>query len=130
MPISYTIDSAIRVIFETWNGEVTAADLESYWKRYLDDPEVMKIRTTLVDLRAAEILFRSVELDHLVKTLVLPKLAGRKWKSALLVGGPVQFGVSRQYQVFADFYSYDSIFHDRDRALEWLVQPPENEAPR
>ena len=39
---------------------------------------------------------------------------------------PVQFGVSRQYQVFAERYSADSIFGSEDEALRWLMDghPP------
>ena len=47
-------------------------------------------------------------------------LQGKDWKSALLVEGPRQFGLTRQYQVFAESYSKDAIFHDADSALEWL----------
>ena len=57
---------------------------------------------------------------QVVRTLVEPALNGRDWRSALLVGGSVHFGVSRQYQSFAEMYSKDAIFHDEDAALKWL----------
>jgi hypothetical protein len=122
MPITYWIDPAIGVIFEVWKGDVTAADLRRFWAGYLANPQVMELRRTLVDLREAQIQFTGPELMHLVAAVVTPVLQGRDWKSALVVAGPVQYGVSRQYQVFADHYSQDAIFEDYDAALQWLIQ--------
>ena len=122
MPISYSIDSAAGVIFEVWEGDVTARDLRHYWKRYLADPQVMKLRRTLVDLRRGRIQFTGAELSSLILTVVTPVLKANNWTTALVVGGPVTFGVSRQYQVMAERYSRDAIFHDADAALTWLTQ--------
>ena len=74
-----------------------------------------------MDLRDASIQFTGSELSGLVEAVVLPTLKGRNWTTAIVVGRPDQFGVSRQYQVFAERYSRDSIFHDYDTALQWLV---------
>jgi hypothetical protein len=120
MPITYTIDRREKLINELWTGEIDAKCLEAYWRRYLDDPDVLEIRRTLVDLRQAEILFKGSELDNLIKTIVLPVLNGRDWKTAVVVEKPVQFGVSRQYQCFADHYSKDAIFYDLEKAHTWL----------
>jgi hypothetical protein len=119
-PISYVIDRQAGVIIETWRGDVSIGDLRQYWQGYLADPEVMALRKTLVDLRASNILFIGTQLSDLISVVVVPKLKGRTWKSALLVERPLQFGVSRQYHVFAEQYSSDSIFHDFDKALAWL----------
>jgi hypothetical protein len=130
-PITYTIDSRLGVIFETWTGAVTAADLRAYWTSYMNDPQVMALRITLADLRRANIQFSGDELNGLVCGLVEPKLQGRQWKTAILVANPVQFGISRQYHAFAGLYSNDSIFADRDLALCWLIgKQAENPAPR
>jgi hypothetical protein len=120
MPIDYTIDHARKLIFETWTGEIRAADLAAYWRRYLADPEVMKIRRTIADLRAAVITFSGMDLSHLIHTIVLPALKGRNWVTAIVVERPAQFGVSRQYQVFAERYSHDSIFADVAAAEAWI----------
>ena len=121
MPISYSIDHDRRIIFEIWTGEVSAADLGEYWKRYLADPDVMAIRRTLVDLRQCRILFKGTDLSDLVRSLVIPGLEGRDWKTAIVAERSVQFGVSRQYQVFAQSYSQDCIFHEPEAALAWLL---------
>lgn len=121
MPISYLVDHEKRVIFETWTGNVDATDLLSYWRRYLADPDVLSIRRTLVDLRQCSIRFTGTELSHLVKTVVEPSLHGRDWKSAFVVDSPVEFGVARQYSVFAEEYSKDAVFSDTHLALAWLL---------
>src|SRR4051812_1821529 len=107
MPITYSIDKHNGIISEAWTGEVSAKDLAAHWKHLLADPDALAIRRTLVDLRNCDIAFSGEQLFDLVRTLVEPTLNGRDWRSALLVGGSVQFGVSRQYQSFAQIYSDD-----------------------
>lgn len=121
MPVSYTIDYENRIVRTVWTGDVTAADVRAHWLRYLDDPVVMALRRTLADLRNANPLFSGEELYELIRDVVLPELEGVGWKTAIVVAEPAQFGASRQYQVFAEIYSRDSIFHDADRALAWLL---------
>jgi len=121
MTIEYTIDRERKVIFETWLGVTTASELGSYWRRLLADPEALAVRRTLVDLRNADLEFTGVELANMVESIVIPMLGGKSWKSALLIDKPVQFGASRQYQVFAESYSQDAIFHDAEAAMRWLL---------
>lgn len=120
MPITYTIDTSRDIIFETWTGTISASDLAAYWREYLVDPEVMKRRRTLVDLRAATIVFTGQQLADLIQAIVLPMLGDLKWTTAVLVATPAQYGTARQYQVFAESYSGDAIFADENPALEWL----------
>jgi hypothetical protein len=120
MPITYTIDHGKKLMFETWTGEIQAADLAAFWKRLLADPEALEIRRTVVDLRAANIRFNGVDLESLIETIVIPILKDRKWTTAIVVDKPTQFGVSRQYQAFASHYSKDSIFHCTEEAEKWI----------
>ena len=122
MPINYSIDKAKGIISEVWTGEVTAIDLAAHWTQLLADADALAIRRTLVDLRNCEIVFSGDQLFDLIRTVAEPALNGRDWRSALLVGGSVHFGVSRQYQSFAQMYSKDAIFHDKDAALKWLLR--------
>ena len=123
MPITYRVDQDRDLIEEIWSGEVGAADLERYWIGYLADPKVMACRRTLVDLRHANIKFDGKQLAGLVDAIAVPRIGDLKWKTAIVVGEPVQFGVARQYQVFAEVYSTDAIFEDYDAALSWLLRP-------
>ncbi len=120
MPISYVVDREKNLIFETWTGQVSADDLAAYWRRYLADPEVLEIRRTIVDLRGSTITFSGMDLKFLIQTIV-PVLKDRDWTTALVAdGGSAEFGVSRQYQVFADRYSKDCIFETMAAAEEWM----------
>ena len=120
MPITYSIDSKEEVIFERWSGDISASDLASYWRDYLADPQVMAIRKTVVDLRESNPRFTGADLSDLIEAIVLPALAGRDWVTAIVVAKPAQFGLSRQYQVFAERYSHDAIFEEPDQALNWV----------
>ncbi len=120
MAITYKIDREKTLIYETWSGDIDTADLATYWKQYVADPEVMEIRRTIVDLRAAVIKLRGADFDGLIRTIVLPALKDRKWRTAIVTGGPLQFGVSRQYQVFAEYYSKDSLFDSITEAEKWI----------
>src|SRR3954464_10987794 len=120
MPITYTINHQKGLIRETWKGKIRGADLAAYWQHYLADPEVLAIRRTVVDLRAATIDFSGLDFDALIRTVVLPVLGELKWIPAVVVADLVQFGISRQYQVFAERYSRDSIFKSVDEAEQWV----------
>lgn len=123
MPITYTIDHDKNLIYETWTGEVHSAELADYWKKYLMDPDVLKIRRTVVDIRECVIGFRGSDFDGHIQSIVLPVLQGRKWTTAIVVARPAQFGVSRQYQVFAERYSRDAIFGSIAEAEKWIASP-------
>ena len=120
MPITYTIDHNQKLIMEVWTGEIQAVDLAEYWKRYLGDPDVLAIRRTIADLRQAVILFNGLDMSYLIKSIVQPILAGRDWKTAIVIEKPSQLGISRQYQVFAERYSKDAIFYSIEDARNWF----------
>jgi hypothetical protein len=120
MPISYAIDRENGCIVETWTGDVTARELAAHWRRYLADPEVLAMRRTLVDLRNCRIVFTAAELSQLVERIVLPALRGMNWRTAIVLGDPNHFEMSRQYHVVAESYSQDSVFSTLEAALAWL----------
>lgn len=122
MPIVYELDRDADLIVETWSGTITAADLAKYWRGYLGDAEVMACRRTLVDLRDATIAFTGAQLDDLVREVVLPRVGKLGWRTAVVVDHPTEFGVARQYQVFAERYSRDAIFFDEEQARSWLLE--------
>lgn len=124
MPITYTVDRERRLIFETWSGAVDRAELSRHWTVILHDPEVMAIRRTVVDMRAAQVRLGVHDLDGLIASLVVPVLGSRRWITAIIVDEPLQFGVSRQYQALAERYSRDAIFRTVDEAIAWITPQP------
>ncbi len=85
MPISYSIDSEHRIVRTVWTGEITAADIRNHWLHYLDDAVVMALRRTLTDLRAADVKVSGEEIYELIRDVVVPRLDGVGWKTAILV---------------------------------------------
>jgi hypothetical protein len=122
MPITFSVDNRLGIVRETWIGAVTAQDLRSLWTGYMADPEILALRVTYVDLRAASITFAGSQMRSLIKEVVDPVLQGREWLTAIVVSGPLQLGMSRQFQEFADHFSHDAIFFDDQDALEWLMR--------
>ena len=120
VPIAYSIDRENGCVIETWTGDVTARELSAHWRRYLADPEVLSLRRALVDLRHCRIVFTAAELSQLVGRLVLPALHGLNWRTAIVVGDPNHFEMSRQYHAVAESYSQDSVFSTPEAALAWL----------
>ena len=120
MPIAYSIDRENGCIIETWTGDITARNLTAHWRRYLNDPDVLALRRTLVDLRHCRIMFSATELSQLVGRIVLPALHGMNWRTAIVLGDPNHFEMSRQYHIVAESYSQDSIFSTPEAALAWL----------
>jgi len=123
MPISYTIDHEVGVIFATWRGEVTADELARHWGVVFADPGFKTVRRTLADVRAASIAFSGAELARLVETMAAPAVGAGGWKAAIIVSQTAQFGMSAQFHVFAGLFSKDAVFFDTETALAWLLAP-------
>lgn len=104
-----------------WSGAITAAVIRQRWSEILADPEVLRIGRALADIREADLQFTGAELADIVATVAAPALQGRRWRSAIVVRDPVQYGVSRQYEVFSGEFGVDGIFHDPADARRWLL---------
>ena len=120
MPITYSIDHENGCVVETWTGDVTARELAALWHRYTEDPEVQGLRRSLADLRHCRIAFTAEELSQLVSRIALPALQGRNWRTAIVLGDPTHFEMSRQFHALAESYSKDSVFSTPEAALAWL----------
>jgi len=124
MPIYYEVRPAEGFTAVTWTGAITAADLHRSWSEILADPEVLALGRALTDLRTATLAFSGSDLEHAIQTVAVPVLTHHAWRSAIVVEAPVQYGMSRQYQVFAEQFGEDGIFFDVDAALQWLMEQP------
>jgi hypothetical protein len=120
MPITYTIDQQQKIIFTKWDGVIDATEISRHWTELLADTMALEIRTSIADIRSTDLQFTGDELHTIVLTQVIPALKGRDWTCAIVVAKPVQYGTSRQYQVFAQSYSSDNIFFDYEAGLAWL----------
>jgi hypothetical protein len=122
MPISYTVDKERNVVLVTWQGDVTAEDYRSHLRAMLQDPDALRTGRSLTDLSQANILMSGVELNAVATAEALPRLAGRQWKTAVLVSSTLNFGVARQYQILSESEISDRVFRDRAAALRWILE--------
>jgi len=122
MPITYTVDQEQSVVLVTWRGDVTGEDYRAHLRTMLQDPDALRAGRSLTDLRQANVLVHGAELNAILDAEALPRLAGRQWKTAVLVSSTVNFGVARQYQILAESESTDGVFRDYAEALAWLLK--------
>jgi hypothetical protein len=121
MPISYSIHPSRRFVLEVWSDDVTTRHVKSLWKAYLADREVLAIRKTLADMRRGNPIVTGSEMWDLILEIALPGLKGRDWKTAIVVATRIQYGLARQFQVFAEPYNkHVAIFEAYDEAARWI----------
>jgi hypothetical protein len=122
MPITYTVDTEQNVVLVTWRGDVTGGEYRAHLRTMLQDPDALRAGRSLTDLREANVVAHGAELNAILDEEALPRLAGRQWKTAVLVSSTVNFGVARQYQLLAQSENTDRVFRDYAEALAWLLK--------
>lgn len=122
MPITYRVDKEQNVAIVTWQGDVTAEDYRAHLKAMLQDPAALRAGRSLIDLRQANVVLRGAELNAIGEAEAGPRLAGRQWNSAVLVGSTANFGLARQYQILSQSEDSDGVFRDYAAALAWLIK--------
>lgn len=121
MGIAYQVDSDRGLVLTTWDGPIRAADLQAHWSTFLEDLTVLCLRRSVADIRRARIMFTAIELHRLIRTVVTPRMDERGWRTGIVVADPLQFGVARQYGMYAWKYSTDQIFYDPELAAGWAL---------
>ena len=121
MPISYVVDKERNVVLVTWKGDVTADDYRVHLSKMLDDPDALSAGRSLTDLREANVLLSGAELDAIAEAEADRRLAGRQWKTAILVSSNFHYGLARQVTVLSQSESTDRVFLDYAGALAWLL---------
>ncbi len=122
MPITYTIDKEQNIVVVTWQGEVTEEEYRAHLRAMLQDPDALRARRCLTDLSQATALMHGAQLNAIANAEATPRLKGRPWKTAVLVGSTAHYGVARQYEILSQSESTDSVFRDRAAALAWLLK--------
>ena len=120
MGITHRYDPAEGLVRACWDGPITAGDVREYWTARVAELEAQPGRRALVDMRTCEVRFTGGEMRELVRTILRPHFANRGHRVAILVRDPVQFGTSRQFQVFFELLGESEIFQDEAEALAWL----------
>lgn len=123
MGIGYQVDPDQGLTLTTWDGPIHAADLERHWTAFLADPAAMRLRQSVADIRRAQLLFTSVELHRMIRTIVTPKMDERGWRTGIVVADLVQYGVARQFGMYAWKFCREQIFYDPELAAAWVRDP-------
>lgn len=122
MPITYAVDKARNLVLVTWRGDVTEEEYRAHLRAMLQDPEALRAGRCLTDLTQSRVLLSGAQLNAIGDSEASRRLAVRPWKTAVLVGSTVNYGVARQYQILSQSESSDSVFRDREAALDWLLK--------
>ena len=124
MPITYHADAAQGVLFSDWRGTITITEVSAYWTAFTSDKEAMACRGAIADLRECELQFNGASIRDLTERILKPAFQGKKWRSAIVVKDPVQFGMSRQYGVYSEIFLSGNVnvFYSDVMALKWLLE--------
>src|SRR5688572_9708277 len=104
MPISYTIDLLLGIVFRECNGPIVLKELEDHWRELLLDPKLPAEDPLVIftDLQLCEINLNGEKLLNLIDTVITPIFGTRQWISAVVVSTGVDFGTSRQFSTYSE----------------------------
>jgi len=52
--------------------------------------------------------------------VIAPRLRERRWFSAIVIGAPVQYGISKPIIAYSHGCGVTDVFYNTDEALAWL----------
>ena len=121
MPIEYQTDPELGIVHHEFTGEIRYADLERFWRRFLADPSVPAPLVMFADLRGCGLLVQGDEISQLVRTVIEPLLAGRRWVFATVAVSEAGYGALKQFAVYSQECGSTEVFRDADKAIVWLT---------
>jgi len=122
MGLTYEVDAAAGIVLERWSGSVFARDFEDHLALMLGDVRALACRGNLADVTECGPKFTGEQLGELVQHTIKPGLRGTRRRIAVVVRGPEQYGMARQFQMFAEAFCDVEIFTDAPIAREWLLR--------
>lgn len=125
MPIQYSIDEDLGVVFTTASGVLTEDELLAHKRKVMSDPKFKPGYVELSDVRFVEDL--SISASALERFVVQDDLDAERLKNyrlAIVVSGALEFGMGAMYEVMSRANNRDvRIFRDVGLAKEWLQIP-------
>ncbi len=121
MPLTYRYDPEARLLHGRGWGRVSGEDLVAGGL-----PDYPVGTPEVIDLR--EVTEIAVEPRHVRRLADQESSAeNRISRMAIVVDGPLAFGLSRMFQTLADEVSYEiEVFRDMSDALAWLDRVPKD----
>ena len=121
MPISYRIDSDLGVVFEEWVGTIAPDEVRAHWTRMLSDPQALRCRRSLADLRRLNVTLPWSQLSS-ISRIIFPMVGPGRWRIAEVVANEAQYGRVMQFKATTESIATHAIFYGVDEALAWLLQ--------
>lgn len=130
MPISYSIDKNLGVVFTTATGRLTEEELLEDKRRLTSDPNFSPEFVELSDIRAVSDL--AITPEGIARMVMQDEDDADKlsaYKLAIVVSKEVAFGLARMYESMTQANVPNvRIFREINEARDWLGLPPEDAA--
>lgn len=118
MPINFTIDNALGVVFVTMSQSVTEKDLRDYQDQLRADPKFVCSFDSLIDLNAVGKFDVSADGNQRL-AYSNPYCAGSR--RAYVAGHDAMYGMSRMYTMQVDEEDQEArVFRKIAEARDWL----------
>ena len=125
MPIEYSIDKNLGVVFTTASGVLTDDEILEHKRKVIADPNFKSGYVELSDVRSvADLTLSASALEQFVAQDDADAERLRNYKLAIVVSGALEFGMGAMYEMMSQANSRDvRVFRDVGLAKEWLQIP-------
>lgn len=125
MPIKYSIDENLGVVFTTASEVLTEAELLEHKRKVISDPKFRPGFVELSDARSiSDLAISASGLERFVAQDESDSERLKGYKLAIVVSGALEFGMGVMYEVMSRQNNKDvRIFRDMGLARDWLQIP-------
>ena len=125
MPIKYSIDEDLGVVFTTASEVLTEDELLEHKRKLVADPNFKPGFVELSDVRfISDLVISPSGLDMFVAQDVSDAERLKGFKLAIVVSGALEFGMGSMYEMMSRENNANvRIFRDLGQAKEWLQIP-------
>lgn len=120
MPIAYDIDPKVGLLTVTFEGNVTVAELDDYFRRSRQDP---LFTTSLPRLFLTSGLTSFPRADELMarSLVVRDRVENTRPRFAVVATTPLAIGLASMFAGIVGLTEYVELFADRETAVRWLL---------
>ena len=125
MPIKYSIDEDLGVVFTTASDVLTEAELLEHKRRVVSDPKFKPGFVELSDVRSiSDLAISASGLEKFVAQDESDSERLKDFKLAIVVSGALEFGMGVMYEMLSRQNDKNvRIFRDLRLAKDWLQIP-------
>ncbi len=125
MPITYSIDEDLGVVFTTASEVLTEDELLQHKRRVVSDPKFKPGFVELSDVRSiSDLAISASGLERFVAQDDSDSERLQGYKLAIVVSGALEFGMGAMYEMMSVENNRDvRIFRDVGLARDWLQIP-------